>query len=104
MRTTASGGFAERAVADFAADLCFLGACGLWPDFGLSAEDALESAVKRMMALASTRVAVVASFVKLKRRGRHRVLDLDEIDALITDAPSEDLSAFRNAGVEVFGV
>ncbi len=97
----ATGGFAERAVADFAADMCFLGACGLWPDFGLSAEDALESGVKRVMALASTRVVVVASSVKLERRGRHRVLDLDEIDVLITDALSEDLTSFRNAGVEV---
>lgn len=99
-----TGGSAERAISDFAADLCFLGACGLWPDFGLSAESALESGVKRVMALASTRVVVVASSVKLERRGRHRVLDLDEIDILITNALSEHLSSFRKAGVEVLSV
>lgn len=100
----ATGGSTEQAMANFAADLCILGACGLWPNFGLSAENAAESGVKRMMALASTKVIVVTSATKLERRGRHRVLDLDEIDILITDAPSQDLLPFRDSGVEVLSV
>lgn len=100
----ATGGAAERAVGAFAADLCVLGACGLWPDFGLSAEDGAEAGVKRAMALASARAIVVASSTKLARRGRHRVLELDEIDALVTDADPAELDAFRQAGVELLHV
>ena len=42
----ATGGAAERAIAAVAADVCLLGACGLWSDFGLSAEDPAEAGVK----------------------------------------------------------
>lgn len=100
----ATGGAAERAVGAFAADVCLLGACGLWPSFGLSAEDRAEAGIKRAMALASTRAVVVTSSAKLERRGRHRVLELNEIDALVTDADPEKLEAFRDAGVEVLHV
>jgi len=100
----ATGGVAETAVRDCAADLCLLGACGLWPEFGLSAEDAGEAGVKRAMASASARVAVVASAEKLQRRGRHRVLFLDEIDTLISDVQHSQLGAFDDAGVEVLRV
>lgn len=97
----AVGSGAERAIASHCADLCFLGACGLWPDFGLSAEDSGEQGVKRAMALASAKVIVVASAAKLVRGGRHRVLSLDEIDTLVTDAPADELAAFEQAGVEL---
>lgn len=99
----ATGSTAERAVTGIAADICLLGACGVWPDFGLSAEDAGEAGVKRAMALSSTRAIVVTS-AKFARRGRHRVLDLAEIDGLVTNASPDVLSASSNAGVEVFHV
>ncbi|WP_269584669.1 DeoR/GlpR family DNA-binding transcription regulator [Roseibium sp. Sym1] len=97
----ATGGAAERAVGEFAADLCLLGACGLWPDFGLSAEDGAEAGIKRAMAMASARAIVVTTSAKLERRGRHRVLELNEIDGLVTNGPSGKLDVFRAAGVEV---
>lgn len=100
----ATGGDAERFVGTIAADLCFLGACGLWPDFGLSAEDAGEAGVKRAMAHASARAVVVASAAKLMRRGRHRVLELDEIDGIVTDASSRKMVLFLEAGIEVLHV
>jgi DeoR/GlpR family transcriptional regulator of sugar metabolism len=100
----AIGGHAERAVADCAADLCFLGACGLWPEFGLSAEDAGEAGVKRAMAQAAARAIVVASASKMERRGRHRVLALDEIDMLVTNAESSAVVPFEEAGIEVLHV
>lgn len=97
----ATGGEAERAIAAIAADLCLLGACGLWPGFGLSAEDSAEAGVKRAMARASGRVAVIASAGKLARRGRHHVLGLEEMDLLVTDADGAAVAPFRAAGVEV---
>ncbi|MEM1362658.1 MAG: DeoR/GlpR family DNA-binding transcription regulator [Pseudomonadota bacterium] len=99
-----TGGAAEQAVSQIAADLCFLGACGLWPAFGLGAEDALEAGVKRAMALMSDKVVVVATAAKLQRRGRHKVLGLDEIDCLVTDATPPDTAELRNEGVEVIHV
>lgn len=97
----AVGGTAEDAVRAIAADLCLLGACGLWPDFGLSAEDAGEAGVKRAMALASARAVVVSAADKLDRRGRFRVLAIDEIDGLITDADPSRTAPFSEAGVEL---
>ncbi len=97
----ATGAEAERAIAAIAADLCLLGACGLWPGFGLSAEDSAEAGVKRAMARASARVAVVASASKLARRGRHHVLALEELDVLVTDAGAAEMAPFRAAGIEV---
>ncbi|MEO0496792.1 MAG: DeoR/GlpR family DNA-binding transcription regulator [Pseudomonadota bacterium] len=97
----AVGSDAERAVEAYCADLCFLGACGLWPEFGLSAEDSGERGVKRAMALASARVVVVTSAAKMVRAGRHRVLALNEINTLVTDAPIEQLTSFAEAGVEL---
>lgn len=95
----ATGGRAERDVAEITADLCLLGACGLWPEFGLSAEDAGEAGVKRAMARASARVVVVSTAAKFDRRGRHRVLAPEEIDAIITDAVPDVLASFVAAGV-----
>lgn len=97
----ATGGATEKAVGDLAADICFLGACGLWPDFGLSAEDAGEAGVKRAMALASSRAVVVTAAGKFAQLGRHRVLALEEIDAIVTDAKDADLAAYHAAGVEL---
>lgn len=97
----ATGGATEKAVGEFAADICFLGACGLWSDFGLSAEDAGEAGVKRAMAMAAQKSVIVTSASKLDRLGRHRVLAVEEIDTVVTDAKDSDLLALRAAGVEV---
>lgn len=97
----ATGGATERAVSEFAADVCFLGACGLWPDFGLSSEEGREAGVKRAMAQASVRKVVVTSAGKFERLGRHRVLELGEISTLVTDANDAMVAPYRDAGIEV---
>lgn len=100
----ATGGVAEDAVRQIAADICILGACGLWPGFGLAAEDAAEAGVKRAMAQCAGQVAVVSAAGKLARRGRHLVLGLDEIDVLVTDAEPAVTAPFRAAGVKLYHV
>lgn len=99
----ATGGTAERAAAECAADLCVLGACGMHPSFGLSADDSGEAGIKRAMALASTEVVVVTGSAKLTRRARHRVLSIDEIDQLVTDVnvDADVLATVRDANVVV---
>ncbi|MEP2640717.1 DeoR/GlpR family DNA-binding transcription regulator [Roseobacter sp.] len=100
----ATGGDTERAIGTIAADLCVLGACGLWPDFGLSAEDAGEAGVKRAMARAASQVTVVASAAKLKRRGRHRVIPPADITTIVTDASPNAMASFADAGIEIVHV
>ncbi|ASJ76717.1 DeoR/GlpR family DNA-binding transcription regulator [Granulosicoccus antarcticus] len=99
----ATGAQAVRMVSDCAADLCLLGACGMHPSFGLSADDAEEASIKRAMALVSSHVVVVTGSAKLARRARHRVLAIEEMDQLITDAEADAdlLAAIRKASVEV---
>ena len=102
----ATGGAAQSAAENCAADVCVLGACGLHPSFGLSADDSGEAGIKRTMALASSAVIVVTDSKKLTRRARHRVLELDEIDQVVTDsdANADALTAIRNANVVVHHV
>jgi hypothetical protein len=77
-------------------------ACGLWPDFGLGAEDSAAAGVKRAMAQASERAAVVASDANLIRCGRRLVLD--EVYGIVTNALSGALAPFPDAEVEVIHV
>jgi DeoR/GlpR family transcriptional regulator of sugar metabolism len=100
----AVGAAAERALADCAADLCFLGACGLHPSFGLGADDGDEASMKRSMAEAAARVAVVASRSKLHRVARHRALGPAAFEDLITDANREATEPYVVAGVTVHHV
>ena len=99
-----TGADAERTIQNIAADICLLGACGLWQDFGLSAEEEAEAGVKRAMALAATQVVVATSGAKFQQKGHHRVLASDEIDAIVTDAPDELTIPFAEAGVEIINV
>lgn len=91
----------ERSIADCAADLCVLGACGVEPSFGLGADDIDEAGVKRQMTLVSTRTIVMAGSEKLGQRSRHKVVPCSAIDLLVTDADKDSASAFRDTDIEV---
>ena len=85
---------------NIAADICFLGACGVDAEFGLGADDFDECHVKRAMAQSANRVIVPTTTEKLGNRTRHRVLSPNSIDLVITKA---DLAAdaLVAAGYEV---
>ncbi|MGO1316931.1 MAG: DeoR/GlpR family DNA-binding transcription regulator [Cellulomonadaceae bacterium] len=103
-RTLASvGSWAERALADVQADVCFLGANGVTPDRGLTTPDLGEAAVKRALVAASRRVVVLADHTKIGRSYFARIVDLAAVDLLITD---EGIDAglreqLRDAGLAV---
>ncbi|MFV0358173.1 DeoR/GlpR family DNA-binding transcription regulator [Tropicimonas sp.] len=97
----AVGADAVAAVERVVADLSFLGACGLNADFGLSADDIDEAALKRAMAGSGRRSIVMTGQAKLGRRARHRVCGCDELDILITDAPRETAAPFIERGLDV---
>ncbi|SNS88925.1 DeoR/GlpR family DNA-binding transcription regulator [Tropicimonas sediminicola] len=96
-----TGADACEAIAGVAADICFLGACGLEAGFGLAADHLDEAAVKRAMHAASARSVVLAGAEKLGRRARHRVAACAELDLLVTDAPPQDTAALVATGLEI---
>lgn len=105
-RISPSGGIAVghaavRATADCAADLCVLGACGLDHQYGLTADDCDEADLKRCMANAATRVLVLAGRSKLAVRARHRALNPEAIDIILTDAAEHDVAPYADLGIEM---
>ncbi|MFD0980533.1 DeoR/GlpR family DNA-binding transcription regulator [Tropicimonas aquimaris] len=96
-----TGADACGAIAGVAADICFLGACGLEAGFGLAADHLDEAAVKRAMQAASARSVVLAGAEKLGRRARHRVATCAELDLLVTDAAPQDTAALAATGLEI---
>lgn len=100
----AVGHEAHEALEDIAADLAILGACAVDAEFGVSSDDAEESAVKRQMAGRAGQVVVMAEADKFEQRARHRTLAPDRIDCLITDAAPHAVAGLTTAGVMVIHV
>ena len=100
----AVGREAEHALADMAVDLAFLGVCGLDEAFGLSADDCDEAALKLAMARSARRTALICRKDKLGHKGRHRVLDPDQLSLIITDADAASMQPFRETGAEIIHV
>ncbi|WP_198662786.1 DeoR/GlpR family DNA-binding transcription regulator [Cohaesibacter intestini] len=100
----AVGREAERALADMAVDLAFLGVCGLDDTFGLSSDDCDEAALQLSMARAARSTAVICRKEKLGRKARHRVLDPDQLSFVITDADAASMLPFKEVGAEIIHV
>lgn len=101
------GTAAEQAIDEIAADICFLGACGLDAEFGLSSDDLDESTLKKRMATAAHQCLVLCTEEKLGQRARHKTLDCREIDRIITHTDLADPAktrAFANLGITVENV
>lgn len=108
-RMSVSGGLAVgaetvRDISRIAADLCFLGACSLDTEFGLGTDDYDEASVKEQICRSSSRVCVVTTAEKLGQRARHRVIDCQDIDLLVTDATGKIASAYEAKGLELLRV
>lgn len=97
----AVGRTAEQAVGAVAADLALIGACGFEAQFGLSADDPDEAALKVAMIGASARAAVLTGAAKVGRRARHRVVACEALDLLVTDATASQTAAIEESGLEV---
>jgi DeoR/GlpR family transcriptional regulator of sugar metabolism len=89
------------AVRAVRADLCVLGVCSLHPEAGLTQIDRDESIVERAMIAASARVATLTGRDKLGFAGPWPVAAADEIDILVTDAPSDATAPYASLGIEV---
>ncbi len=97
------GPLTEHAFRIMRFDTVVLGCCGIGARNGVSAHDLAEVAVKRAAVEASARVVVAADSAKFGRTAFGRVCAAQEIDVLVTDddAPADEVTRLRDAGVEV---
>lgn len=97
------GGEVHQRLSEMKADLCIIGTNALDAQAGLTDSDWETVQVKKSMMKASEKVAVVAISEKLYSVMKMKVADLQEIDYLITELPSEAvmLSSFKNGRTQV---
>ncbi|WP_158848959.1 DeoR/GlpR family DNA-binding transcription regulator [Saccharothrix deserti] len=97
------GPLTEHAFTVMRFDTMVLSSCGLSARNGVSAHDLAESAVKKAGVEASARVVAAIDSSKFGRTAFGRVCPVEWIDVLVTDsdAPEDEVSRLREAGVEV---
>ncbi|WP_421781766.1 DeoR/GlpR family DNA-binding transcription regulator [Kiloniella litopenaei] len=100
----ATGAEAIRTLSRSRVDMAVLGTCGLDPDFGLSADDPEEAAVKQIMAENADRVVVLAPGDKLHEKSAHQVIPCADMDVLITSASPDMTTVFDAFEIEVHHV
>ncbi|WP_433262421.1 DeoR/GlpR family DNA-binding transcription regulator [Actinosynnema sp. CS-041913] len=98
-----TGPLTEYAFQVMRFDTMVLGSCGLSVRAGVSAHDLAEGAVKKAAVEASARVVAAVDSSKFGRTAFGRVCAVQDIDVLVTDgdAPADEVSRLRDAGVEV---
>lgn len=99
----AVGHATAEAIAQFRADLAFLGTNGVSVRHGLSTPDAEEAATKRAIVASAQRVVVLADASKIGQERAVRFASLDEVDVLVTDAAitPTDAADLEAAGLDV---
>lgn len=97
------GSNALDALRSLRVDVAFLGANGVSAAHGFSTPDPHEGAVKQAMVRCATQVYVLADASKLDNEYLVRFAEVDEVDALITDArlPGNKAAELRAAGLSV---
>ena len=98
---TVIGADAVDALRLVRADACFVSACSLHPQAGLTLRHREEADVVRAMAQGAARVVSLITATKLGSAGPYVVAETDRIDTLVSDAPATQLRAYRDLGIEV---
>lgn len=101
--STCVGPTTERFFQEFHAHRLFLSASGLTLDAGVTDPKVLEIQVKRAMINTAQQVVLIMDSSKFGVRSLMRVIELSEVQMLITDdgAPEEMVAELRARGVEV---
>lgn len=92
-----------RALAEYRADLAFVGTNGMTLAHGLSTPDPEEAATKRGMVEAAQRVVALADATKIGQERTVRFAEVSQIDVLVTDDRIDpvDAETFETAGLDV---
>ncbi|MDB6442470.1 MULTISPECIES: DeoR/GlpR family DNA-binding transcription regulator [Pseudomonas] len=87
---------AVRQLQQFSFDLCFLGACAIDADNGITAFGLDDAEFKRAVVAASGQVVVAVTNQKLSSIAHYQVASCEEVSALVVehDAPRERLEPF----------
>jgi DeoR family transcriptional regulator, carbon catabolite repression regulator len=90
-------------VKHYVADLYLMGTCAVQSKFGITAAINEDGEVKQAMLNASIKKIALSNTEKLDSVHSFKVCDMQEIDVLITDIPSDDsrLDAYRNLGIKL---
>ena len=98
----ACGAATVEAAQAITADLFLMGVTGVHPQHGLTTGDPEEAAMKRALAARAGDTYVLASAEKLGAVSPYKVLDLDMVSGIVTDAADGDpVDALRAAGTTV---
>jgi DeoR/GlpR family transcriptional regulator of sugar metabolism len=99
----ASGAAAAEAAAQVTADLFLLGVTGVRPDTGLTTGDVDEAAMKRTLSRRAAETWVMASEEKIGAASPFRVLGLDEVTGIVSDAAADHpvLRELEGSGVRI---
>ncbi|PZR51778.1 DeoR family transcriptional regulator [Xylanimonas oleitrophica] len=85
----ACGAATVEAAQQVSADVFFLGVTGIHPEAGLTTGDADEAAIKRVLAGQAAETYVLGSSEKIGAASPYRVVPLESVAGIITDAPPE---------------
>jgi DeoR/GlpR family transcriptional regulator of sugar metabolism len=93
----ACGAATAEAARAITADLFLLGVTGVHVEHGLTTGDVDEAAMKRTLAARAADTYVLASAEKIGAVSPYKVLDLDDVTAVLTDARRNALAELRDA-------
>jgi DeoR/GlpR family transcriptional regulator of sugar metabolism len=98
-----TGGFAEDVLRQLNCDLAFIGVAGISARVGISDYNPEDVRVKRAILSSARRAVVLADGSKLGKVGFTTIAGLDDLDVLVTDAPTShpELAALAQGGLEV---
>lgn len=95
--------FGQLLLREVNADLAFMSCSGIDLQRGFTNGNWDEAEIKKSMIRSARRIVFVADSGKLSQVATARIADIDEADAIITDAaaPQEVVKELRQAGLEV---
>ncbi len=95
------GSYAEALLGDFFCSKLFLGVDGIDGDFGITTTNAQEALLNRKMMESAHQVIVLADSSKFDRKSLGKIVSLDKVDMLISDAiPPKYQQLCDNFGIE----
>jgi DeoR/GlpR family transcriptional regulator of sugar metabolism len=88
----------------YVADLYLMGTCAIDPTVGVTAQFADDGEVKKAFMESSRKTIALVSQEKLNSVDYFKITPLNEIDAIITDLPSDSpqLEKYRFSGLEIY--
>lgn len=94
---------AEACLQAYSFDKLFLGVDGFDLQFGITTHDEAEASLNYKMAERARKVIVITDASKFGKVGLHRIVQLDRVDTVITDAgiSAEYHESLRRLGIEV---